>query len=76
MQHVAAPRAITGEETPAYRMANCSDCGNPWYRRTTPVGSFAPNPYGLHDTSGNVYEWVQDCWIDNYEQVAVDTYKR
>ncbi len=31
-------------DKPAYRMANCSDCGDPWYRRTTPVGSFAPTP--------------------------------
>jgi len=31
-----------------------------------PVGEFQPNRFGLYDTGGNVSEWTEDCWHDNY----------
>ena len=52
--------------------ANCEDCSPTPTRRTVPVGSLRPNGFGLYDTSGNVAEWVQDCWNDTYRNAPKD----
>ena len=53
--------------------ASCKDCGPPWSaERPANVGSFAANAYGLYDTSGSVWEWVSDCWHNNFKDAPAD----
>jgi formylglycine-generating enzyme required for sulfatase activity len=52
--------------------ANCRGCGSEWEGRTSPVGSFKPNAFGLYDMAGNVWQWVQDCYHEDYKEAPAD----
>ena len=43
-----------------------------WRQATVPVNSFSPNPFGLYNVHGNVWEWVEDCWHGNYSGAPTD----
>ena len=54
-------------------LANCTDCGGEYNRKSpATTGSFDPNPFGLHDMNGGVWEWVFDCWHKNYIGAPID----
>ena len=40
--------------------------------KTNPVSQFESNPFGLHETLGNVWEWVEDSWHENYKSAPTD----
>jgi len=65
--------AIRAGNTTQYSFGdNASDLGDyAWYNynsgsKTHPVDQKRPNPWGLYSMHGNVFEWVQDKWHDDY----------
>lgn len=53
--------------------ANCTICGSRWDGKSeSPVGSFAPNAFGLYDMAGNVWQWLEDCDNPDYRWAPTD----
>ena len=72
--------ASTGKKSPFWwgydeepSRAHCFECQtglDP--RKPSKVGGFEANKFGIHDTAGNVTEWVKDCWHENYKGAPSD----
>jgi formylglycine-generating enzyme required for sulfatase activity len=65
--------AARGGSTGAYYCGEESTCLDEiaWYfnnsgSATHPVRQKTPNGFGLYDVTGNVWEWVEDCWNESY----------
>lgn len=77
-----------GDGNPPPKIANLTGDGDksPTQRRWTnafprysdgywgpaPIGKFPANPFGLRDIDGNVADWIEDCWHDNYLRAPAD----
>lgn len=46
------------------------------YVFTAPVAAFPPNPFGLYGMSGNVWQWVEDCFTASYDDARGDAAAR
>ena len=40
--------------------------------RTSEVGAYPANPWRIHDMHGNVWEWMEDDWHENYQSAPID----
>ena len=53
--------AYTDQDTSGYKLFDPLGCRDGWLN-TSPVGTLAPNKFGVHDMIGNVSEWLEECY--------------
>lgn len=58
---------------PGRNKANFYDSGSRWNgKQAAQVGQFDANHFGLYDMIGNVFEWVEDCWHESYQDAPAN----
>lgn len=58
----------TQDNYPGWEIHDCMD----GYVYTAPMENMKPNDFGVYATLGNVFEWVEDCWNNNYQGAPTD----
>lgn len=53
-------------------VASAASVAGEYRRQTVPVDTFGPNPFGLYQVHGNVYDWVEDCFNESYQGAPSD----
>lgn len=70
---VVANLAGAGDKSTQSRSwGNAIEAYSDFYWGAAPVRSFPQESWGTFDASGNVEEWVQDCWHDSYQRAPDD----
>ena len=67
-RHGNVADATLGAAHPARAHQSCDDS----YLYTAPAGMHQPNAWGVYDMTGNVWEWVADCWTPNHDALPTD----
>jgi formylglycine-generating enzyme required for sulfatase activity len=65
--------ARAGTTTPySFGATIASDQANFAGEKTVEAGSYPASPFGLSDMHGNVWEWVEDCYVESYRDAPAD----